>query len=204
MARPTRRINPRVEGLVKADYSGGTVYCKRTLHPVEEPFGQYALAWVLDSPAPKNLPGFLADAAGTIPKNWAFVDCETTGLSGGAGTMAFLIAVGRPVKKGFQIKQFFMPEPADERGLLVCGLSVVSTIIRYVCDASSSVSAAARSKHRTVTADCESGAPARLYARPHRRSSAFIRVTAVVGRARARSTTPAIPPTRGSPRSEHG
>lgn len=118
MAQPTRRINPRVEGLIKANYSGGTIYCRRTLHPVEEPFGQYALEWALASAAPKNLPGFLADAAGTAPKNWAFVDCETTGLSGGAGTMAFLIAVGRPVKKGFQIKQFFMPEPANERGLL--------------------------------------------------------------------------------------
>jgi len=117
-AHPPPRINLRTEGLVKAIYSGGTVYCKRTMHPVEEPFGQYAFEWGLTSPAPGILPGFLADAAGTTPKNWAFVDCETTGLSGGAGTMAFLIAVGRPVKSGFQIKQFFMPEPANERGLL--------------------------------------------------------------------------------------
>ncbi len=117
-AHPATNIDPALEGLVKLDFPGGSIFCKDTIHPVEDPLGQYAIDWEFTSAAPEDLPGFLAEAAGTAPKNWAFIDCETTGLSSGVGTMAFLIAIGRPIKRGFQIRQFFLSELADERGLL--------------------------------------------------------------------------------------
>ena len=43
-----------------------------------------------------------------------FVDCETTGLSGGAGTVSFLTAVGQLTDSGFIVEQFFLPDLADE------------------------------------------------------------------------------------------
>jgi len=47
-----------------------------------------------------------------------FVDCETTGLSGGAGTVSFLTAVGQLTESGFIVDQFFLPDLADEAGKL--------------------------------------------------------------------------------------
>lgn len=49
---------------------------------------------------------------------WAFLDTETTGLAGGAGTYAFLIGVGRVTPDGFRVRQFFMRDFAEEPSLL--------------------------------------------------------------------------------------
>src|ERR1700684_2754153 len=55
---------------------------------------------------------------GVAPEKWCFLDTETTGLAGGSGTYAFLIGVGRITPQGFQVRQFFMREYAEERSLL--------------------------------------------------------------------------------------
>jgi len=52
------------------------------------------------------------------PATWAFLDTETSGLAGGAGTFAFLIGVGRITPDGFYVRQFFMREHAEEPSLL--------------------------------------------------------------------------------------
>jgi tetratricopeptide (TPR) repeat protein len=54
----------------------------------------------------------------SAPLRWAFLDTETTGLAGGAGTYAFLIGVGRITKEGFRVRQFFMREFGEEASLL--------------------------------------------------------------------------------------
>ena len=48
----------------------------------------------------------------------AFIDTETTGLSGGAGTYTFLIGVGRFEEDEFRLAQFFMRDPAEEAAQL--------------------------------------------------------------------------------------
>ena len=48
----------------------------------------------------------------------AFLDTETTGLSGGTGTYAFLVGVGRYEGDGFYLAQFFMRDPIEEPALL--------------------------------------------------------------------------------------
>lgn len=47
-----------------------------------------------------------------------FMDTETTGLSGGAGTVAFLVGAGYTDGDGFVIEQFLMREYADEPELV--------------------------------------------------------------------------------------
>lgn len=47
-----------------------------------------------------------------------FLDIETTGLSGGAGTKAFLVGLGRFVDGQFELWQGFLRGPEDERALL--------------------------------------------------------------------------------------
>lgn len=48
------------------------------------------------------------------PQAFAFIDTETTGLSGGTGTYAFLIGAGRFEGDEFHLVQFFMRDPAEE------------------------------------------------------------------------------------------
>lgn len=48
------------------------------------------------------------------PRRIAFLDTETTGLAGGSGTYAFLIGAGAITDRGFELKQFFLRDYADE------------------------------------------------------------------------------------------
>ena len=47
-----------------------------------------------------------------------FIDLETTGLSGGAGTLAFLVGCGYFDMGAFQVRQFLLTSHAGERALL--------------------------------------------------------------------------------------
>jgi uncharacterized protein YprB with RNaseH-like and TPR domain len=47
-------------------------------------------------------------------QDFIFIDTETTGLSGGTGTYAFLIGAGKFLDGDFQFTQFFMRNPAEE------------------------------------------------------------------------------------------
>ncbi len=58
------------------------------------------------------------DAPCAPPQRWCFLDTETTGLAGGAGTYAFLVGVGAITGEGFRLKQFFMRDYGEEPSLL--------------------------------------------------------------------------------------
>ncbi len=49
---------------------------------------------------------------------FAFLDTETSGLSGGTGTYAFMVGAGRFVGDEFKLSLFFMRDPAEEPALL--------------------------------------------------------------------------------------
>jgi len=49
---------------------------------------------------------------------FAFLDTETSGLSGGTGTYAFLVGIARFIDDEFVLRQFFMRDPAEEPALL--------------------------------------------------------------------------------------
>jgi uncharacterized protein YprB with RNaseH-like and TPR domain len=49
---------------------------------------------------------------------FAFLDTETSGLSGGTGTYTFLVGVARFVEDKLVLQQFFMRDPAEEPALL--------------------------------------------------------------------------------------
>ena len=52
------------------------------------------------------------------PRTAAFIDTETTGLSGGAGTAAFLVAIGFIEGDAFIVRQYFMRDFHEERALI--------------------------------------------------------------------------------------
>ena len=49
---------------------------------------------------------------------FAFLDTETSGLSGGTGTYAFLVGAARFIDDTYVLQQFFMCDPAEEPALL--------------------------------------------------------------------------------------
>ncbi len=52
------------------------------------------------------------------PESFLFIDTETTGLSGGAGTYAFLIGAAKYKKDSLHFAQFFLQDPASESAQL--------------------------------------------------------------------------------------
>jgi uncharacterized protein YprB with RNaseH-like and TPR domain len=52
------------------------------------------------------------------PKQWLFLDTETTGLSGGTGTYAFLVGLAWWEGEEFVVAQYFMRDYIEERALL--------------------------------------------------------------------------------------
>ena len=64
-------------------------------------------AFALRASAPRRAPG-----------RTLFIDLETTGLSGGAGTVAFLVGCGYFDLGAFQVRQFLLTSYASERALL--------------------------------------------------------------------------------------
>jgi hypothetical protein len=53
-----------------------------------------------------------------FPGNVAYIDTETTGLSGGSGTYVFVAAVARPIDCGLRVAQVFLPQPGMEPAFL--------------------------------------------------------------------------------------
>jgi uncharacterized protein YprB with RNaseH-like and TPR domain len=76
-------------------------------------------AYVLDAGMPLGL--FDPRSASAAP-DWAsravFFDLETTGLSGGAGTLAFLVGCGWFEPDGFRVRQFLLTSAAGEPAML--------------------------------------------------------------------------------------
>lgn len=74
-----------------------------------------------DSPLSPVAMGLLAPHAAeeaSDPRQWLFLDTETTGLAGGTGTYAFLIGIAWWDAGGLEVEQFFMREHSEEHSLL--------------------------------------------------------------------------------------
>jgi len=83
-----------------------------------------ALAWL--DPSTR-----VADESNT---RLAFFDIETTGLSGGAGTLAFLIGIGWFEDDGFQTSQLLLTSHAAERAMLAAAADLLdgaSALVTY-------------------------------------------------------------------------
>jgi uncharacterized protein YprB with RNaseH-like and TPR domain len=68
--------------------------------------------------------GLVADWAQLSPagrsslEDFVYLDTETTGLSGGAGSFAFLVGLSRYKAGGTEFTQFLLRDPSEERGML--------------------------------------------------------------------------------------
>jgi uncharacterized protein YprB with RNaseH-like and TPR domain len=117
--KPKKRL---LVGLPEGDElttSHGTIFRIESEFPREHKHGGHTLSHFL---------GFQSSLAAEVTQQsnlqdvpmerLAFVDTETTGLAGGAGTLAFLVGVGTFVGNKFRLRQYFLRDPAEEVGML--------------------------------------------------------------------------------------
>lgn len=97
----------------------GAAFRIDTPFPLDHVHGSSALADVLDYE-----PVLAAEVvrqprlAEATFEHMAFLDTETTGLAGGAGTLAFLVGVGTFEGDTFRLRQYFLRDPSEEPGML--------------------------------------------------------------------------------------
>jgi len=97
----------------------GPAYRIERMYPADLSHGRSRLADVL---------GFEMDLAAELasaptlrfasPEHLVFLDTETTGLAGGAGTLVFLVGVGVFVGGEFRLRQYFLRHPDEEPAML--------------------------------------------------------------------------------------
>lgn len=93
--------------LIEAEYPSGHIHGNRKLADVLE-FDSAMAAAVVNQPGLREI-SF---------KQLVFLDTETTGLVGGAGTLVFLIGVGVFTEDKFRLRQYFLRDPIEEAGML--------------------------------------------------------------------------------------
>jgi len=122
MAAPTPRRRVAIENLVPGRFhttSHGQCFVAETTYPPDHAHGDLPLSVFLDLAAetiaqvPQYQPLVSADR-----RRVCFLDTETTGLSGGTGTMAFVVGLGWFVEDGFLVRQYFLRDPGDEPAMI--------------------------------------------------------------------------------------
>jgi uncharacterized protein YprB with RNaseH-like and TPR domain len=119
---PHRRV--AIEDLVPGRFlttSHGRCFVAEETHPPDHHHGDLPLSAFLDL-----LPEVIAQVgqddalASADLHRVCFLDTETTGLSGGAGTMAFVVGLGffTDVADSFCVHQYFLRDPGDEPAMV--------------------------------------------------------------------------------------
>ncbi|MDW7738491.1 MAG: ribonuclease H-like domain-containing protein [Bacillota bacterium] len=97
----------------------GNCYFREKQFPLEYQHGIYKLSGSLTCCGPELvLPTRDKRLEFFDPRDSIFLDIETTGLSGGTGTLAFLIGLGWFEGDLFLLRQYFLRRPAEERAVL--------------------------------------------------------------------------------------
>ena len=113
------KIRDFIPGAVCSN-EAGSFYCIESRRPVSGMHGGQCLgeALELSSQSLSRLcPGY--DVSSIAAEKLLFLDTETTGLSGGAGTVAFLVGIGYFEEEFFVIKRFFMRDYNEEAAMLM-------------------------------------------------------------------------------------
>ncbi|MDR0649270.1 MAG: ribonuclease H-like domain-containing protein [Synergistaceae bacterium] len=120
-AVPAKGEPPAVRGLPEGAWVDDGVYRVQSFHRLGAPHGQKVLS------RPEEMGAMEAfGARGSV----VFLDTETTGLSGGTGTYAFLCGIGFSSGDDFTVVQFFLEGPSKESRWL---RAVDSAIPRDAC-----------------------------------------------------------------------
>ena len=117
---PGRRV--AIEKLVPGHFhttARGQCFVAEATYPPDHLHGDLPLAAFLDlsSEIIAQVPAY-GPLVGADRRQVCFLDTETTGLSGGSGTMAFVVGLGFFVENGFCVQQYFLRDPGDEPAMI--------------------------------------------------------------------------------------
>ncbi len=113
-----RPLEERVGAVVESGAKGSFLVVTRRW-PLAGRHGDVLLSEVLARPLPLRRTERRRGGATAIDaRDAVFLDVETTGLSGGTGTIAFLIGTGRVERDDFVVKQYFLRDFPDEPAAL--------------------------------------------------------------------------------------
>jgi uncharacterized protein YprB with RNaseH-like and TPR domain len=117
-SRPAIPIEDLVPGRFRTT-SHGRCFVVEEHYPIDHLHGEQQLSAYLDL-APEIAAQIAGDdaLASTDLRRACFLDTETTGLSGGTGTMAFIVGLGFFTAHNFQIHQYFLRDPGDEPAMI--------------------------------------------------------------------------------------
>ena len=94
-------------------------YLVETQYPMADSHGSVQLKRLWEIPAAAlSIAGKNENLLRLDLKKALFVDTETTGLSGGSGTLAFLVGVGFFEEEQFVVRQYFLRQPHEEAAML--------------------------------------------------------------------------------------
>lgn len=118
---PVRR-EVAIEDLVSGRFhttSRGQCFVAEEIYPLDHAHGDFLLSAFLEL-SPQIVAQVARDdaLAGANLRRACFLDTETTGLSGGTGTMAFVVGLGFFVEEGFRLHQYFLRDPGDEPAMV--------------------------------------------------------------------------------------
>jgi uncharacterized protein YprB with RNaseH-like and TPR domain len=103
----------------EVETSFGAAYRIESHYENDHPHGRSKLSNVLSFPG--SLAADITHQAAFIDvplEDFAYLDTETTGLGGGAGTLIILVGIGSFVGDKFRLRQYFLRDPAEEAGML--------------------------------------------------------------------------------------
>lgn len=134
---PLRSGEPRpARGLprgVEVETGTGTAFFIEQRFELEHRHGRHPIARLLEFE-----PALAAEVAGhpdlsqTPLDRLAFLDTETTGLAGGAGTLVFLVGIGRFEERAFVLQQYFLRDPQEESAMLTALSETISRTSGFV------------------------------------------------------------------------
>jgi uncharacterized protein YprB with RNaseH-like and TPR domain len=141
-ARELATLPPRprvaIEDLVPGRFhttSHGRCFVVEERYPLGHLHGDLTLSSFLDLPPELAAQVARDEALASANLHRAcFLDTETTGLSGGAGTMAFVVGLGFFADEHFHLHQYFLRDPGDEPAMvetLAAQLAGFETLVSF-------------------------------------------------------------------------
>ncbi len=103
-------------GMEEVDGTGGRYLLRTVRYPLTHRQGRVSLGELLG--LPPEAVARLVDADAFDFRRAVFLDTETSGLAGGAGTIVFLTGVGTFEEDAYVVRQYFARNPAEERAYL--------------------------------------------------------------------------------------
>ncbi len=131
---PSTGQNPLAEGMTIHTPLGST-FVREVRYPLDHRHGRYPLHYLATAPA-EPLAALLAPSPSHPPRpeRLRFLDTETTGLSGGTGTIVFLVGVAGFTDTHVWVRQYFLRDLHEEPALLTAlaqDLAAADGVVTY-------------------------------------------------------------------------